>query len=608
MSSLFRKNKYGDPANTLASQRGCSARKGRTMKIKKVFFTKSLKTILFLAVWCVCSLNARAQSSGDFGTGNALHWEFNSNTLTISGTGDMPDVYPTPWNAYIASITQVDIGSGVTKIGFAAFAHCENLVFVTIPSTVTAIGVDAFKRTGITAFTIPANVTSIQGNPFPECRNLSAVDVDAGNTNYTSVDGVLFDQAMTTLITYPAGKTTANYTIPSGVTDIYIQAFYDAQFTSVTIPASVTNIGDLAFVQCWNLASYTVNTGNTAYSSIDGVLFANGATVLLAYPKGKAGSSYTVPGTVTRIGAAAFNNCNLTSVSLPSTLASIDLVAFENCNSLTSITSLAVTPPSLGTDVFYNIASNCTLTVPAGSVSAYSAWSSYFSSITGSGGSSAQTWNCGPGGSSSVIATLSNDTLTISGTGDMENYSSSSLIPWDSYKSSITAAVIEYGVTDIAFAAFAGCFNLTSVTISNSVTNIRFRAFADCSSLTSVTIPNSVTGGVDNSVFSKCRNLTDIIVEPGNISYSSEDGVLFNYGKTVLIAYPAGKTGAYTIPDGVAGIENEAFSFCSGLTSVTIPNSVTSIGNYAFMDCSSLTSVTSLAATPPSLGTDALTA
>ena len=84
-------------------------------------------------------------------------------------------------------------------------------------------------------------------------------------------------------------------------------------------------------------------------------------------------------------------------------------------------------------------------------------------------------------------------TLTISGMGEMTNYSSGSATPWYSYRSSITSVSIGSGVTSIGDSAFRGCTGLTSVTIPNSVTVIRQYAFYDCDGLTSVTIPNNVT-------------------------------------------------------------------------------------------------------------------
>ena len=168
-------------------------------------------------------------------------------------------------------------------------------------------------------------------------------------------------------------------------------------------------------------------------------------------------------------------------------------------------------------------------------------------------------------------------------------------------------------VTAIGDAAFIGCADLTSTTIPNSVTRIGAQAFKDCSKLTSITIPNSVTtigpwsfyvtgltninvpasvANLELSAFGHCTRLTAITVDPLNPFYSSADGVLFDKDQTILIQYPGGRAGSYSIPNTVTSIENAAFQFCSGINSVTIPSSVTNIGWAAFMFCANLTNVT----------------
>ena len=108
-------------------------------------------------------------------------------------------------------------------------------------------------------------------------------------------------------------------------------------------------------------------------------------------------------------------------------------------------------------------------------------------------------------------------------------------------------------------------------------------------------IPSSYQGKpvtkIGESAFWGCSSLTSIEVGKGNSEYSSEDGVLFDKYETVLIQFPAGKSGHYTIPDSVT-IGKSAFKNCSSLTSVTIPDSFTSIWSWAFQYCSSLTSIT----------------
>ncbi len=191
--------------------------------------------------------------------------------------------------------------------------------------------------------------------------------------------------------------------------------------------------------------------------------------------------------------------------------------------------------------------------------------------------------------------------LTISGTGTMKNYTSSSKAPWYSfYITSIKTVIIEDGVKSIGNYAFYKCTNLTSITIPNSVTSIGEWAFNGCS-MTSITIPNSVTS-IGDYAFLSCSALTSVTI-PNSVT-SIGDNAFRACSSLTSITIPNSVTSigyqafrgsgltSITIPNSVTSIGTHAFSDCTSLTSITIPNRVTSIGQSAFSHCKSLTSVT----------------
>ena len=153
---------------------------------------------------------------------------------------------------------------------------------------------------GLTSVTIPASVTEIKDYAFYYCPKLTSINVAEQSANYASIDGVLYDKDITTLIVFPTGKTAV--TIPNSVTTIKDFAFYCAPITSVTIPSSVTAIGAHAFSCASSLTSATLSSSMT---NISEYTFYN-CTAL---------TSVTIPDSITAIGSHAFDDCeSLTDV------------------------------------------------------------------------------------------------------------------------------------------------------------------------------------------------------------------------------------------------------------------------------------------------------
>jgi hypothetical protein len=252
----------------------------------------------------------------------------NNGAITITG-------YTGPGGAVV--IPDITNGYPVISIGNYAFQLKFSVTSITMGTNVTSIGGGAFQNcTGITNITIDNKVTSIGLGAFNSCSSLTVITVATNNPAYNSVDGILFNNSQTTLIQFPGGKA-GNYSIPNSVTSIGddafvacpnlksvmignnvtsigVGAFYEcSSLTNVTIGTGLTSIGFDGFDGCHSLTAITVNALNPAFSSVKGVLFNKDKSELIRCPGGIAGS-YTIPSSVTSIGANAFlNDFQLTS-------------------------------------------------------------------------------------------------------------------------------------------------------------------------------------------------------------------------------------------------------------------------------------------------------
>ena len=224
------------------------------------------------------------------------------------------------------SLSNVTIGNSVTNIGDYAFNWCTSLANVTIGTNVTSIGYDAFHFCfSLTSVAIPNSVTSIEEYAFAVCTNVTSLTI---GTNVTTLKYHVFEQCFSL----------TSVTIPDSVTSIRVAAFNGCtSLTNVTIGSGVTSIADNAFLDCASLTAITVGALNSVYSSEGGVLFDKSQTTLVKYPQAKAGS-YTIPGSVTSIGAVAFAFCgSLTNVTIGESVTNIGGSAFVFCTNLTSV-------------------------------------------------------------------------------------------------------------------------------------------------------------------------------------------------------------------------------------------------------------------------------
>ncbi len=172
---------------------------------------------------------------------------------------------------------------------------------------------------------------------------------------------------------------------------------------------------------------------------------------------------------------------------------------------------------------------------------------------------------------------LEDGTLTISGTGPMEDYYSHNPAPWRTYSDSVVKIVVEEGVTSTGIGAFIEMSNVTSVSLPQSLESI-YSSFGQCTSLTAIDIPDGVSV-IDSTAFLECTSLKTVKLPNNNTSI----GAFAFMGCTALESL--------VIPDGVSSIDFHAFSQCTSLTTLDFPDSVSTIGSWAFNGCTSLKTV-----------------
>lgn len=524
----------------------------------------------------------------------------------------VPDSVTTIENAAFNGVTakSIRLSESLVNVEDAAFENCDYLESITFPASAVNVKEDSVERCnslqsinfdednpvyksidgvwyskdGKTLISCPAGktgdltigaevdkISEMADRGFKHRTKLNNINVDVGNPNYSSVDGMLCSKDGTTLLMCPGGK------------------------NEVVIPAVVSSINEDAFNYAYNIEELLVDDGNQTYTSEDGVLLSKDKTSLVRCPIRKYGN-YVIPKSVTYINAGAFNYCGrLRSVELHEGITNTANIYGLNLNVILYVpTGMAVDSKLSGYDQYDQNDKE----------------SLYKYSVNGTSATICK--YVGKEENVVIPDTLGGNTVIGIGT-----YAFGA-----SY--GVKSITIPEGVTGLwGYYSFDDCDGLESINIPTTMRyfyslfeytknlknvvvaegNSEYKTIdnvlynGDASSI--VGIPLGFTGVFNviasvrsiNTAYMNSSHITGYTVDKDNATYAGEDGVLFTKDMKKLVRFPADRAGNYVIPLSVEYIEGYAFKRCTKLTGVDMQDGITDTGIQIFYGCTALKDV-----------------
>ena len=435
-------------------------------------------------------------------------------------------------------------GKLVGAIGNCVFSPSDNLTEVTMPDSITNIGMSAFMEcAGLTNVVISGNVVQIEDGAFYGCAGLTRVTIP---DSVVRLGGLVFNSC--------------------------------AGLTNIAIPKRVSDIGAGAFGACARLNAIEVAASNAAYSSVDGVLFSKDRTTLVQCPAGKTGN-FLVANTATVIGELAFSACaGLTRIEIPEGVRRIELRAFVGCAGLTN----AAIPGSV-TQIVGRAHVGCGRLTEIAVSETNAAYRSIAGVLFDKSGRTLLEYPGGRTGTCEIAAGATdvgeaafafNSNLTrVAMAATVTNIGDHAF----DRCVSLTNAVLGDGVRRIGDWAFSLCLQLSDVAFGSGLRSIGEGAFAGCEHLKGPVIPEGVTD-LGCYAFSGCSALTHLTIPD---SVTDIGGYAFQSCGFAQVE----------IGSGLGHMAYGLFEGCANLMQIVIPANVATLDGYVFEGCSALAAV-----------------
>lgn len=467
------------------------------------------------------------------------------------------------------SLNHIEFEEGIVKIPDYLFYKCDGLKEISIPETVTSIGISSFSEcTALKTVLMPPSLKMIGKEAFISCESIEEISIPDG---VQSIGESAFSGC----------KKLKRIKLPSKLTELGVTAFRsDSSLETVEIPKGLNKI-------IGSINSYYSNGPFDGCAALKNVIFEEGITEIPNYLFEACNGlkEITIPNTVTKINKKAFKDCvNLEKVIFSSALSDIREYAFQGCSKLEKL-EFPASLSKLGSGAFFDCVGIKELKIPKSLTKVDQEYAGYYASSLGG-----PLNNIGPFNGCSSLKKVTFE----EGTKKIPDYILAGC-------KDVTEIMIPESVTEIGIQAFYFCEKVECFNLGQNINSIDENAFGKCTSIEEIDLPQNLMT-IGNYAFADCTALKSIVL-PESVSSigdyafavctSLETATVPQKRKNIVVGMfmNCEKLRSINLPDGLEAIRERAFQNCSSLEEIIIPGKVTVIEQYAFQNCDALVSV-----------------